>query len=83
MNTTSLFVDTSGWMAYLVAAEQYHTRATQELQQALDTPSIVIYTTDYVITELVTLMQGRRVPRTQLLSDVGAASRSENRQAVH
>jgi predicted nucleic acid-binding protein len=70
MQTTSLFVDTSGWMAYLVASEDYHALARQELDAALDDPTIAIYTTDQVLAELVALMQGRKVPRAKILGDV-------------
>ena len=70
MQTNRLFVDTSGWMAYLVAGEDYHAQAVQELDAALDNPSIAIYTTDHVLAELVALMQGRNVPRAQILRDV-------------
>lgn len=70
MQTTSLFVDTSGWMAYLVEGEDHHAQAVQELDAALGNPNIAIYTTDHVLTELVALMQGRKVPRAKMLSDV-------------
>ncbi len=43
MQTTSLFVDTSGWMAYLSADETYHDQAGQELRQAIMTPHIAIH----------------------------------------
>ena len=70
MQTNSLFVDTSGWMAYLVASEDYHALAIRELDAALSNPSAVIYTTDHVLAELVALMQGRRIPRAQILPKV-------------
>ncbi len=70
MRTNSLLVDTSGWMAYLVASERYHALAIQELDHALDNPSIAVYTTDHVIAELVALMNGRRIPQPHLLRDV-------------
>jgi len=70
MMTNSLFVDTSGWMASLVAGETYHTVAQQEMRQALQNPQAIIYTMDHVIAELVALMVGRRVPRAQILREV-------------
>jgi predicted nucleic acid-binding protein len=70
MNTNSVFVDTSGWMAYLVAGEAYHAQAIQELDHALGNPSIAIYTTDHVLAELVALMLGRKIPRSMILRDV-------------
>jgi predicted nucleic acid-binding protein len=70
MQTNSVFVDTSGWMASLVASEIYHATAEQEMRQALGSPHIVIYTTDHVIAELVALMTGRHLSRTQILRDV-------------
>ena len=71
MRTTSLFVDASGWMAQLSETETYHDQADQELRQALNDSRIVIYTTDHVIAELVALMTARRIPRQQILNDVG------------
>lgn len=70
MMTNSIFVDTSGWMASLVASEMYHAMAEQEMRQALSNPGIAIYTTDHVIAELVALMTGRHVSRAQTLRDV-------------
>lgn len=70
MRTTSLFVDTSGWMAQLSETETYHDNADQELRQAINNPQIAIYTTDHVIAELVALMAARRIPRPQILSAV-------------
>ncbi len=57
-------------MAYLVASERYHALAIQELDHALDNPSIAVYTTDHVIAELVALMNGRRIPQPHFLRDV-------------
>lgn len=71
MRTASLFVDTSGWMAQLSETETHHDQADQELRQAISDPRIAIYTTDHVIAELVALMSARRIPRQQILNDVG------------
>ncbi len=71
MQTNSLFVDTSGWMAHLSADESYHDQADKELRQAITHPHIAIYTTDYVLAELVALMTARRIPRQQIVSAVG------------
>ena len=70
MQTSKLFVDTSGWMAYLVVGESQHAQAVQEIDHALDDASIAIYTTDHILDELVALMQSRRLPRTHILRDV-------------
>lgn len=71
MMTHSVFIDTSGWMAYLVVSETHHALAEQELRQAIGSPQITIYTTDHVLAELVALLTTRRVPRQQILDDVG------------
>lgn len=71
MRTHSVFVDTSGWMAYLVVTETHHPLAKQELQQAISNPQVAIYTTDHVLAELVALLTARHVPRQQVLGDVG------------
>ena len=70
MQTNSLFVDTSGWMAQLSADETYHDQADQELRQAVNNLQVAIYTTDHVLAELIALMTSRHVPRQQILSDV-------------
>jgi predicted nucleic acid-binding protein len=70
MQTSKLFVDTSGWMAYLVVGESQHAQAVQEIDHALDDASIAIYTTDHILAELVALMQARRLPRAHILRDV-------------
>jgi uncharacterized protein len=71
MQTNSLFVDTSGWLAHLSVNETYHDQADKELRQAITTPHIAIYTTDHVLAVLVALMTARRIPRQQILSDLG------------
>src|SRR5258707_1366841 len=70
MQTNSLFVDTSGWMAHLSADETSHDQADQELRQAVNNLQVAIYTTDHVLAELIALMTSRRIPRQQILSDV-------------
>src|SRR5690348_14255906 len=71
MRTNSLFVDTSGWMAYLVVGDNYHVQAVQEMQSAVSRTGVTIYTTDHVLAELVALMQGRKQPRALILYEVG------------
>jgi len=51
MRTTSLFVDTSGWMAQLSPNEMCHDQANAELRQAILDLRITIYTTDQVLAE--------------------------------
>jgi hypothetical protein len=51
MRTTSLFVDTSGWMAQLSPNEMCHDQANAELRQAILDLHITIYTTDQVLAE--------------------------------
>ena len=43
MRTTSLFVDTSGWMAQLSPNEMCHDQANAELRQAILDLHITIY----------------------------------------
>jgi predicted nucleic acid-binding protein len=71
MQTNSLFVDTSGWLAHLSENETCHDQADKELRQAITTPHIAIYATDHVLAKLVALMTARRIPRQQILSDLG------------
>ena len=71
MQTNSLFVDTSGWMAYLSADETYHDQAGKELRQAMSRSDLTIYSTDYVLAELVALMTVRRIPRQQIVTAMG------------
>lgn len=81
--TNSLFVDTSGWMASLIAGDIYHRLAQQEMNQALRNRHVAIYTTDHVVAELVALMVGRRIPRAQILRHVNGIRISPRVQKLY
>ena len=52
---SSSFVDTSGWASLFVNTQPYYPRAEQYFRLAVQQQKI-IYTTNYVITELVALL---------------------------
>ena len=60
-----LFIDTSGWAAFLVRSEPFHDKATFLLDQARRNQRPIV-TTNYVLTELVALLTSpMRVPRRE------------------
>ena len=65
MMTNSLFVDTSGWFAHVIAKDPHHALAQQIHDTAYAGGRIAIYTTDHVIAELVALLTARGVSRPQ------------------
>jgi len=61
-----LFVDTSGWASLFVNTQPYYPQAEQYFRLAVQQQKI-IYTTNYVITELVALLN---VARAQFASRI-------------
>ena len=57
----SLFVDTSGWLAYFVERDQYHAQAVRVWRQLAET-RVRLVTSDYVLDELLTLLARRVGP---------------------
>jgi predicted nucleic acid-binding protein len=53
-----IFVDTGGWVAYVLSDDQYHTSATRWMH--LNQQPLI--TTDYVIDEALTLLKARGEP---------------------
>ena len=52
---SSLFVDTSGWASLFISTQSYYPQADQHFRLALQQQK-KIYTTNYVIAELVALL---------------------------
>ncbi|MCX5964799.1 MAG: VapC toxin family PIN domain ribonuclease [Cyanobacteria bacterium] len=68
--SNSLFIDTSGWASIIVPTEQHHTIATHHFRQAILTQQPIL-TSNYIITELVALLQSPlRLPRSAIFSQV-------------
>ena len=70
INPSSLFVDTSGWACLFVPTEAHHEQAKEQYALAVGTAKrssgITVYTTNYVLSELVALLT-RDVTRPRLL----------------
>jgi predicted nucleic acid-binding protein len=67
-----VFIDTSGWANLFVATESYHEQAKQWFQQARR-QNLEMITTNYVVIELVALLNSPlRVPRLKLFQYVDA-----------
>ncbi len=52
---SNLFVDTSGWASLFISTQTYYPQAEQYFRLALQQKK-KIYTTNYIITELVSLL---------------------------
>lgn len=68
----NLFFDTSGWASLFVSTQPYYPQAEQYFRLALQKKQR-IYTTNYIIAELVALLNSPlRVPRSRLFEVVDA-----------
>ncbi|NJM49288.1 MAG: type II toxin-antitoxin system VapC family toxin [Alkalinema sp. RU_4_3] len=66
----SLFIDTSGWASIFIPTEMHHPIAAQHFRQAIETHTAII-TTNYVITELVALLNSpHRLPRSRIFNHI-------------
>ncbi len=78
-----IFVDTSGWANLFVATESYHSLATEWFSQAIREGREMV-TTNYVLTELVALLNSPlRIPRPQLFQYVDAVKTASYVTVVH
>lgn len=69
---SSLFVDTSGWASLFIHSQTYYPQAEQYFRLALQQKQ-KIYTTNYVIAELVALLNSPlRVSRSRVFEIVDA-----------
>ncbi|MDX2231856.1 MAG: PIN domain-containing protein [Leptolyngbyaceae cyanobacterium bins.349] len=79
----SLFVDTSGWASLFIPTELLHPKALQVFQLARQ-QRYEIVTTNYIIAELVSLLDSRmRAPRSQLFQYVDVIRDDANLNLVH
>jgi uncharacterized protein len=78
-----LFIDTSGWASLFVASQPYHSPAEQYFRAFIQ-QNRKIYTTNYVITELVALLNSPlKVPRPQIFEIVDAIKSSVYVEVIH
>jgi predicted nucleic acid-binding protein len=79
----SLFVDTSGWASLFVATQTYYPQAEQYFRLSVQNQHR-IYTTNYVITELVALLNSPlRVSRSRIFEIVDAIKTVTYIEVVH
>ncbi len=79
----NLFVDTSGWASLFIPTELCHSQALQTFQLARQ-ERYQIVTTNYVIAELVTLLDSRmRAPRSQLFQYVDVIRNDSDLTLMH
>ena len=63
---SNLFVDTSGWASLFISTQTYYPQAEKYFHLALEQQK-KIYTTNYVITELVALLNSpMRISRSRI-----------------
>lgn len=80
---SSLFVDTSGWASLFVNTQPYYPQAEQYFRLAVQQQKI-IYTTNYVITELVALLNSPlRVDRSRIFEIVDAIKTVAYVEVIH
>ena len=80
---SSLFVDTSGWASLFVNTQPYYPQAEQYFRLAVQQQKI-IYTTNYVITELVALLNSPlRVDRSRIFEIVDAIKTVTYVEVIH
>lgn len=73
---SKVFGDTSGWASLFVASESYHPQARSWFAQSRQRGEEIV-TTNYVIAELVALLNSPlRVPRPRLFQYVDAIARA-------
>lgn len=78
-----LFVDTSGWGNLVDSTQPYHAMAAT-IYRATRQQGQKIITTNYIITELVTVMTSPlRVPRPQIIAFIESLKASPYVQVVH
>lgn len=69
---SNLFVDTSGWASLFISTQTYYPQAEKHFRLALQQQK-KIYTTNYVITELVALLNSpMRISRSRIFEIVDA-----------
>ncbi|MDL5052427.1 PIN domain-containing protein [Oscillatoria laete-virens NRMC-F 0139] len=80
---SSLFVDTSGWASLFIANEPFYLQAEQNFRLAIQQRKR-IYTTNYVITELVALLNSPlRVPRFRIFEIIDAIKTVDYIEIIH
>jgi predicted nucleic acid-binding protein len=79
----SLFVDTSGWASLFVANQPYYPQAERYFRLALQQQKR-IYTTNYIIAELVALLNSPlRVSRSRIFEIIDAIKAAAYIEVVH
>ncbi|WP_434687674.1 type II toxin-antitoxin system VapC family toxin [Pseudanabaena minima] len=69
---SNLFIDTSGWASLFISTQTYYPQAEQYFRLALQQQK-KIYTTNYVITELVALLNSPlKISRSRIFEIVDA-----------
>ena len=80
---SSLFVDTSGWASLFIHSQTYYPQAEQYFRLALQQKQ-KIYTTNYVIAELVALLNSPlRISRSRVFEIVDAIKLVNYVEVVH
>jgi uncharacterized protein len=79
----SLFVDTSGWASLFIHTQTYYPQAEQYFRLAVQQKQ-KIYTTNYVIAELVALLSSPlRVSRSRVFEIVDAIKTVDYVEVIH
>ena len=80
---SSLFVDTSGWASFFIHSQTYYPQTEQYFRLALQQKQ-KIYTTNYVIAELVALLNSPlQISRSRVFEIVDAIKSVNYVEVVH
>jgi predicted nucleic acid-binding protein len=81
--SNSLFIDTSGWVAYVNEGDSQHQEAVSLCQTAVNAGRMLV-TTNFVIAELVALLTARlRISRPHLISIIDLLLAMPQLEVVH
>jgi len=81
--TSSVFVDTSGWLLYADQGLPLHSEV-MEIVSTIIQQNKTIVTTNYIVSELVALLTSRlRVPRAQLIQIIDLIKTNPHLETIH
>jgi uncharacterized protein len=80
----NLLIDTSGWASLFITRDPHHLQARQHFTQATQQDQTVVITTNYIISELVSLLHSPlRQPRIRIFEIVNAIRTASYIQTIH
>lgn len=81
--SSDLYVDTSGWVLLLYPGDPLHASASAMTQTAVITQKRRLVTTNYVLAELVPLLDRYRFSRQRVISAIREIQANPNTEILH